>query len=749
MSNKTEVFDIVGMHCASCVKLIENKLSDQEGIIEASINYATSQAKISYNETANIDKAIKDISEIGYKMALHQKGESSTQEQSQNQELRILRPKIILSGMVGLIILWGSFPGISNTAPKLFTLPLWQMVLATPVQIWAGWEFYRGTISSLKHRSANMDTLIGIGTSVAYIFSVVITLFPSVVMGANIEAMPYFDVSVIVIALILLGRYLEINAKRKTSDAIKKLAKLQAKSARVLQNGEEVEIPIEQVKIGDKIVVRPGEKIPVDGKIIAGESAIDESMVTGESMPVTKKIGDMVIGATMNKSGNFTFIAEKVGEGTMLSHIIKLVQNAQGSKAPIQKIADQLSSYFVPIVIIIAVLTFITWYVFGPAPALTYALLNLVAVLVIACPCAMGLATPTAIMVGTGVGAEKGILIKNAESLETAHKITTIVFDKTGTITHGTPVVTNIVPFNRLIKDEVLALAASVEQASEHPLAQSIVSFAKEKKLVLKNITKFEAISGHGVAAKIGDKLTLIGNVKLMHVHHLKLTPEEGLKLEELEGEGKTAMLIAQGSNILGIIAVADTVRSTSKQAVTILKRNGITPFMITGDNIRVATAVAKEVGIENILANVLPEDKEKEIRKIQSTGVKVAMVGDGINDAPALAAADLGIAMGGGTDVAIEAADITLVNKDLKSVPVALLLSKKTMRTIKMNLFWAFGYNVLLIPVAAGLLYPFFGTLLNPIFASAAMALSSVSVVTSSLLLKYFTIDYKVHAHD
>ena len=654
------------------------------------------------------------------------------------KEIKILRPKIIAGAVVGLIVLWGSFPGLVETAPDVIKNPFFQLVLATPIQFWAAWQFYQSTWKSLIHRSANMDTLIALGTLVAYLYSAFITLFPESLSVVGVETMPYFDVAVIVITLILLGRYLEAIAKRRTGQAIKKLVNLQPKTARVIRDGKELDLPIDQVVHGDKILVRPGEKVPVDGKIIDGSSSIDESMVTGESIPASKKVGDQVIGATINKSGSFTFVAEKVGSETMLSQIIKLVEDAQGSKAPIQRLADAVSSYFVPIVIMIAIATFVVWYLFGPSPVLTYALINMVTVLIVACPCAMGLATPTAIMVGTGRGAEKGILIKNAESLETAHKVNAIVFDKTGTLTNGEPVLTDVVAWQGS-EEDLLQITASVEGLSEHALATAIVNGAKVKDLKLEKATDFEAVSGHGVRAKVGSKIIVIGNRKMFGQEKIALSAEHEVELERLEAGGKTAMLVGIDGKSAGIVAVADTIRPTSMEAVKELRVLGVQVYMITGDNRRVAEAIAREAGVEpgNVLAEVLPQDKESEIRKLQAKGLHVAMVGDGINDAPALAAADNGIAMGSGTDVAIEAADITLINKDLRSVATAIRLSRKTMGTIKMNLVWAFGYNILLIPVAAGVLYPLWGILLNPIFASAAMAASSISVVLNSLLLK------------
>ncbi len=734
-----DTINIDGMHCASCVTMIERSLSKVPGVSEANVNLATGKATVTYDPTIAIRPHLENaINSTGYKAVKPEDAHHDHQEMMREREIKVLRPKIIIGTIAGLIILWGSFPGLVDTAPEIVKNPFFQLILATPIQFWAAWQFYQSTWKALIHRSANMDTLIALGTLVAYFYSAFITFFPSSLGSLGVEVMPYFDVAVIVITLILLGRYLEAIAKRRTGQAIKKLMSLQAKTARVIRDDRELDLPIEQVVHGDKIVVRPGEKIPVDGKIIEGSSSIDESMVTGESIPTTKKISDAVIGATLNKTGSFTFVAEKVGDETLLAQIIKLVEEAQGSKAPIQRLADTVSAYFVPIVIMVAIATFVIWYILGPTPSLTYALLNMVTVLIVACPCAMGLATPTAIMVGTGRGAEKGILIKNAESLETAHKVTAIVFDKTGTLTNGEPVLTNNVAWG-IDEDELLRITAAVEKLSEHSLATAIVKDAEEKKLELTQARDFEAISGHGVKAKVSNDLVVIGNRKLFEREKIDLTHEQEASLEALEAEGKTAMLVGINNRAAGILAVADTLRPTSKEAIKELRQLGLQVFMITGDNRRVAEAIGREVGIapENVLAEVLPQDKESEIRKLQQKGLHVAMVGDGINDAPALAAADNGIAMGSGTDVAIEAADITLINKDLRSLATAIRLSRKTMSTIKMNLVWAFGYNTLLIPVAAGLLFPIWGILLSPIFASAAMALSSISVVLNSLLLK------------
>lgn len=652
-----------------------------------------------------------------------------------------LRNKVILSLALGSLILWGSFPGLMKTAPSFLRNFFVQFLLATPIQLWAGFEFYRATIPALKHRMANMDTLVALGTSVAYSYSIFVTFFPQIPKSIGIEPIPYFDVSTLIIGLILLGRYFEAKAKSQTSRAIKKLMGLAAKTAKIIRKGKEIDIPIEKVGVGDFIRVRPGEKIPVDGVIIEGESSIDQSMVTGESIPVDKTKGDIVIGATFNKAGTFIYKATKVGKDTMLSQIIRLVEEAQSSKAPIQRLADLISSYFVPIVIMLAIATFVAWYVLGPAPSLLFAILNTIAVLIIACPCAMGLATPTAIMVGTGLGAEKGILIKDAKSLEIANKIDGVIFDKTGTLTSGKAEVTNIIGFDKASK-EILGFAASIEKGSEHSLSDAIVKKAEEQKIKLKPVTKFKAVAGHGIEGIIEKQNVLLGNRKLMEKEKVDISLARG-RLAKLENEGKTVMMLAVDGKFTGLIAVADTVKETAKEGLEELKKLGIGVVMITGDNERAADAIARQLSIKKVFAEILPEEKEKILKQVQNNngGKMVAFVGDGINDAPALAAADIGIAMGNGTDVAIESADITLINKDLRAVAWAIKLSKNTMRTIKLNLFWAFGYNIILIPVAMGILYPMFHILLNPIFASFAMAASSISVVLNSLLLKKYKI--------
>ena len=740
-----KIFSIKGMHCATCVQTIEGALEDLKGVSSVNVNFATEAAKVEYDPKIVTDEQIAStVVSVGYQAKVgEQRKEELTEKEEKQKEVRDLLRKVFVGLSVGAVLIWGTFPGLMETAPSLLRNFYFQLLLATPVQFWVGWEFYRASIPALRNRSANMDVLVVLGTTVAYLYSAIVTLVPDLVEGVGIESEPYFDVSVIIISLILLGRYLEAKAKAGTSEAIKKLIGLQAKTARVVREkgkgkSEEVDIPIEEVRLGDIIRVRPGEKIPVDGVITSGESSIDESMVTGESIPVDKHKGDTVIGATINKSGTFLYKATKVGQDTMLSQIIRLVEEAQASRAPIQRLADLISSYFVPAVLILAITTFVVWYVFGPAPALLLAILNTVAVLIIACPCAMGLATPTAIMVGTGRGAGMGILIKDAASLETAHKINTVVFDKTGTLTEGKPVVTDVKLVNKgkVKSEQVLAIAASLEKGSEHSLAEAIVKKAEEEKVKLQNVVGFKAHVGRGVGGKIGRQQVFLGNARFMEESKIDISLARP-RLARLEGDGKTVVMLVEDRKLLGFIAVADTARETSREAVGKLKKMGLEVVMITGDNERTAKAISKNLGIERVLSEVLPDEKEIEVRKLQKEGRRVAMVGDGINDAPALAVSDVGIAMGSGTDVAIESAGIVLVNRDLNSVSRAIELSKKTMRTIKTNLFWAFAYNILLIPVAMGILYPFFGLLLNPILASVAMASSSISVVANSLLLK------------
>jgi len=730
---------IQGIECASCVQKIEKVILQTRGVTKAVVNLATAKAKVEYlpSETS-LEEIKRAIKSTGYKVLEFERSEELEDPERfvREKEYKKLKIKFIAGFILGLLIFLGSsrhwFPWIPAFLNNFFVL--W--ALATPVQFLIGWQFYKGAWGAFKHRNADMNTLIAVGTSAAYFYSVAATLFPSFFEAGGIKPDVYFDTSALIIVLILFGRLLEARAKGQTSEAIKKLMGLQPKTARVVRNGKEIDIPVEEVLVGDIVMVRPGEKIPVDGIVKEGKSAVDESMITGESIPVKKKAGDEVIGATINKTGSFKFQAKKVGKDTALAQIIKLVQDAQGSKAPIQRLADVISGYFVPIVISIAIAAFVIWFNFGPFPSLTFALLTFVAVMIIACPCALGLATPTAVMVGTGKGAEKGILIKGGESLETAHKLDAIVFDKTGTLTRGEPEITDIITVDDYSEEEILRYAASAEKASEHPLGEAIIKRAIERRIKLQDPENFNAIEGHGIEAKVDGKNILMGNVKLMRKRQVEVRDLEA-KAEELAEDGKTPMYISLEGRAVGLIAVADTLKENSIQAVKRLKGLGLEVVMLTGDNKKTAEAIARKAGIDKVLPEVLPEDKVNEIKRLQSGGRKVAMVGDGINDAPALAQADVGIAIGSGTDVAMEASDITLIKGDLMGVVSAIELSKQTIRVIKQNLFWAFFYNTAGIPIAAGVLYPFFGILLNPIFASAAMAFSSVSVVSNSLRLR------------
>lgn len=700
-------FPIVGMHCASCAKLIERSLSKVPGVVSCAVNYGSESAMVEIDRDRVRDIDLENaVNNSGYKAVFQEKNSTKTpeeiKEEEKGKELMKLKTKVIVSSILATIIFLGSFPELFGVGLH----PLILLVLATPVQFWAGWEFYLATWSGLKNRAASMDTLIAIGTSAAYGYSV-LSIF-GIFKGF------YFDTAAVIVALILLGRFLESLAKGHTSDAIKKLLGLAAKTARVLRQAQdkswkEIDVPLEEVIIGDLIRVRPGEKIPVDGVITEGESAIDESMITGESIPVDKSVGSNVIGATINKTGSFIFEASKVGSETMLARIVEMVKEAQSSRAPIQRMADIVSSYFVPIVLMVAVATFVGWYIFG-LPSVAF--VSLVAVLIIACPCAMGLATPTAIMVGTGKGAEHGILIKDASSLETAHKINTIIFDKTGTLTLGEPVVTNV------SDTKILPIVGALELGSEHSLGEAIIFYVKSKGIKLPSAQNFKAIIGKGIEGEINGKQYFFGKIE-----------EKNNEIEKLEEDGKTVMGLTLDRKFLGYIAVADKLKDGVKEVIEKLNSKNIETWMVTGDNERTASAIAAQAGIKNVMAEVLPDQKAGKVTELQSDKGTIAFVGDGVNDAPALAAADIGIAMGTGTDVAMESAGITLLNKDFSSILSAINLSRGTMSIIKQNLFWAFGYNVILIPAAA------LG-LLNPMLASFAMAASSISVVLNSLRL-------------
>jgi len=745
--NTSVTIPIAGMTCAACAMRIEKAVGKLDGVASISVNLATEKATVQYDRKKVKLSAIKQaIEKIGYK-ALDAERENAVDEDKlrKEKEIRTLWRKLTVSAMfavpllylaMGSMISWLHFPipEFLDHMKHPMTYALTQIALVLPVVI-AGRKFYTVGYKAIFQRSPNMDSLIAIGTSAAILFSLYSTF--QIFMG-NMEAVNslYFETSGVIITLILLGKSLEAVSKGKTSEAIKKLMGLAPKTATLIQDGKEIEVPIDEVEIGDEVLVKPGEKIPVDGTVTEGNTAIDESMLTGESIPVDKKAGDKVFAAGINKNGVIHFKATKVGGDTMLAQIIKLVEQAQGTKAPIAKMADIVSGYFVPIVFAIASVAFLAWLLTNHS--LEFSLTIFISVLVIACPCALGLATPTAIMVGTGKGAECGILFKGGEILETTHKINTIVFDKTGTLTEGKPEVTDIITVSDILEAELLQIAASAEKGSEHPLGEAIVRRAEKENTVLLKPEHFNAIPGFGIEVEIGGKNILIGNKKLMDERGISLEVLAG-KSDLLAGEGKTPMYIAADGKIAGIIAVADVVKENSAKAIEKLRSMGIEVAMITGDNRKTAEAIAKQVGIDRVLAEVLPQDKSNEVKKLQAEGKKVAMVGDGINDAPALAQADIGIAIGSGTDVAIESADIVLMKSDLMDVATAINLSKNTIRNIKQNLFWAFGYNVAGIPVAAGLLFLLGGPLLNPMFAAAAMSLSSVSVLSNALRLKRF----------
>ncbi|WP_312471766.1 heavy metal translocating P-type ATPase [Neobacillus sp.] len=723
-------FDITGMTCAACSARIEKGLNKLNGVVKANVNLALEKATVEFNGSMlTTSEVIKKVEGLGYGARI--KEDSKDTSDHRQKEIAKQTKKFIFSAILSFPLLWAMVGHFSFTSfiwvPEIFMNPWFQLLLATPVQVIIGGQFYIGAYKALKNKSANMDVLVALGTSAAYFYSLYLSMMTLSESAPKVDL--YYETSAVLITLIILGKLFEAKAKGRSSEAIKKLMGLQAKTATVERGCIEQEIPLEEVVVGDILHIKPGEKIPVDGIIVEGQSAIDESMLTGESVPVDKKIADDVIGATLNKNGFLKVQATKVGRDTALAQIIKVVEEAQGSKAPIQRLADKISGVFVPIVVALAVIVFIIWYVWAAPGNFAEALEKMIAVLVIACPCALGLATPTSIMAGSGRAAEYGILFKGGEHLEMTHRITTIVLDKTGTVTNGTPVLTDIFPAKSWLEEEFLALVGSAEKQSEHPLAEAIVKGIKEKGIPMKDVSEFEAIPGYGIKAVIDGNEVLVGTKKLMNMYNVGVATALK-KMFELETVGKTAMLAAINGQYAGTVAVADTIKGTSKMAIRRLKKMGLDVIMITGDNQQTAKAIAVQAGIEQVIAEVLPEGKADEIRKLQAEGKKVAMVGDGINDAPALAVADIGMAIGTGTDVAMEAADITLIRGDLNSIADAIFMSKRTITNIKQNLFWALAYNSLGIPVAAlGLLAPW--------LAGAAMAFSSVSVVLNALRLQ------------
>lgn len=745
---ETTTLKLQGMSCAACAKNIEDAIRSVEGVNECSVNFGAEQATIAYDSRkTNLAEIQQAVDDAGYSAQPMQENVLADEEDADQRERQVqnrkLRRKVWVACIISAVLVIGSLPAMLGLPipwiPMELHDPLTQLILTTPVLFWCGASFFIHAWKALKRHTATMDTLVAIGTGSAYLYSLFPTFFPQWFIAQGLAPDVYFEAACVIIALLLLGRLLEHRAKGRTSEAIRKLIGLQARTARVIRQGQEMDVPIAEVTVGDLVIVRPGEKIPVDGEIIEGRSTIEESMVTGESVPVSKQVGDEVIGATLNKTGRFIFRATRVGKDTFLAQIVKLVQQAQGSKAPIQRLADQVTGWFVPVVIAIAIATFILWYnVMGNV---TMALIPTVGVLIIACPCALGLATPTSIMVGTGKGAENGILIKGAESLELAHKLQTIVLDKTGTITQGKPTVTDFVTVRGTANRNelnLLRLAAAIEQNSEHPLAEAVVHYAQAQTVELTSAQDFEAIAGSGVQGYVADQLIQIGTHRWMTELGIETSVLRS-QWDRLESLGKTVVWIAVDRQVEAIMGIADAVKPSSISAIRALQKLGLEVVMLTGDNRRTADVIAREVNIQRVFAEVRPDEKAATVETLQSEGKIVAMVGDGINDAPALAQADVGIAIGTGTDVAIAASDITLISGDLQGIVTAIQLSRATIRNIRQNLFFAFIYNVAGIPIAAGILYPFFGWLLSPIIAGAAMAFSSVSVVTNALRLRNF----------
>ncbi|MEM9977164.1 MAG: heavy metal translocating P-type ATPase [Cyanobacteria bacterium P01_D01_bin.2] len=739
----TVTLNLGGMSCAACANAIETAIRQVPGVDKAQVNFATEQASVDYDERrTSLDVIQAAVTNAGYEAAVDMGlgGEAARLERQAQQ--RPLMYRVVVSGIIGIILVVGSMPamlGMNIPGWPMVLHNAWvQLVLSTPVMFWCGQSFFRGAWQALTHRTANMNTLVALGTGTAYAYSLFVTLFPGVLMAQGLAPEVYYEAAVVIIALLLLGRYLESRARAHTSDAIHQLMGLQPDMAVVVRQGEEIEVPTQEVVVGDIILVRPGAKIPVDGTVVAGTSTVDESMVTGEPMPVQKSKGDDVIGATINKTGSFRLRAARVGKDTVLAQIIQLVQAAQGSKAPIQKLADQVTGWFVPVVVAIATTTFLLW--FNLAGNITLALLTTVGVLIIACPCALGLATPTSIMVGTGKGAENGILIKDAESLELAHRLHTVVVDKTGTLTQGKPTVTDYVTVQGAANESrLLQLAAAVEHSSEHPLAAAVTNYAAAQGVkALPTVDEFEAVVGRGVQGTVHGHWVQLGTGDWMQTLGIDIQPLQA-RQQFWAAAAKTTVWIAVDGQVEGLLGIADAIKPSSAQAVRTLQRMGLEVAMLTGDNPQTAAAIAQEVGIRRYIANVRPDQKAAQIKQLQTAGQRVAMVGDGINDAPALAQADVGIAIGTGTDIAIAASDITLISGDLSGIVTAIRLSKATMANIRQNLFFAFIYNVVGIPIAAGILYPLFGWLLNPMIAGAAMAFSSVSVVTNALRLRRF----------